>query len=59
MGDVRLEHEARCRRLLASVQVSIPQERNLSDLGREVDQREGDAEDLAFEDSSFDTVVCT
>ncbi len=30
-----------------------------SDLGRDVDQREGDAENLAFEDTSFDTVICT
>jgi ubiquinone/menaquinone biosynthesis C-methylase UbiE len=29
------------------------------DLGREVDQREGDAENLDFEDNSFDTVICT
>src|SRR5215469_1748405 len=29
-----------------------------TDLGREVDLREGDAEHLAFDDASFDTVVC-
>jgi ubiquinone/menaquinone biosynthesis C-methylase UbiE len=29
------------------------------DLGREVELREGDAHDLPFPDSSFDTVVCT
>jgi SAM-dependent methyltransferase len=30
-----------------------------ADLGRDVDLREGDAEDLPFPDGSFDTVVCT
>jgi ubiquinone/menaquinone biosynthesis C-methylase UbiE len=30
-----------------------------AELGREVDLREGDAEDLDFADASFDTVVCT
>jgi ubiquinone/menaquinone biosynthesis C-methylase UbiE len=29
------------------------------DAGRDVDLREGDAHDLAFDDGSFDTVVCT
>lgn len=30
-----------------------------ADLGRDVDLREGDAHDLAFDDGAFDTVVCT
>jgi ubiquinone/menaquinone biosynthesis C-methylase UbiE len=33
--------------------------RRADDLGRSVDLREGDAHELPFEDSSFDTVVCT
>lgn len=33
--------------------------RRAADLGQEVELREGDAHDLPFEDSSFDTVVCT
>jgi ubiquinone/menaquinone biosynthesis C-methylase UbiE len=32
--------------------------RRASDLGRDVDLREGDAEHLPFADGSFDTVVC-
>lgn len=30
-----------------------------AELGREVDLREGDAQNLPFDDASFDTVVCT
>jgi ubiquinone/menaquinone biosynthesis C-methylase UbiE/predicted ester cyclase len=33
--------------------------RRAADLGREIDMRVGDAEDLPFPDESFDTVVCT
>lgn len=33
--------------------------RRAAELGREADLRLGDAQDLPFEDSSFDTVVCT
>jgi ubiquinone/menaquinone biosynthesis C-methylase UbiE len=33
--------------------------RRAAELGREVDLRLGDAEQLEFEDGSFDTVVCT
>ena len=33
--------------------------RRAAELGREVDLRPGDAEQLEFDDSSFDTVVCT
>jgi ubiquinone/menaquinone biosynthesis C-methylase UbiE len=33
--------------------------RRAADLGRDVDLREGDAQALAFDDDSFDTVVCT
>lgn len=33
--------------------------RRAAELGREVDLREGDAEQLPFPDTSFDTVVCT
>lgn len=33
--------------------------RRALDTGRDVDLREGDAHDLAFDDGSFDTVVCT
>src|SRR5262249_58179738 len=32
--------------------------RRATDLGRDVDLREGDAEHLPFDDGSFDTVVC-
>src|SRR4029450_8481156 len=32
--------------------------RRAADLGRDVDLRQGDAEDLPFADASFDTVVC-
>ena len=32
--------------------------RRATDLGRDVDLREGDAEQLPFDDASFDTVVC-
>jgi ubiquinone/menaquinone biosynthesis C-methylase UbiE len=38
--------------------LAIARQRAL-DAGRQVDLREGDAHDLAFEDGSFDTVVCT
>jgi ubiquinone/menaquinone biosynthesis C-methylase UbiE/predicted ester cyclase len=33
--------------------------RRAEELGREIDMRVGDAEDLPFPDDSFDTVVCT
>jgi ubiquinone/menaquinone biosynthesis C-methylase UbiE/predicted ester cyclase len=33
--------------------------RRATELGREIDMRVGDAEDLPFPDESFDTVVCT
>ncbi len=33
--------------------------RRALDAGRDVDLREGDAHELAFDDGSFDTVVCT
>ena len=33
--------------------------KRVSDLGRDVDLREGDAHDLPFADASFDSVVCT
>lgn len=33
--------------------------RRAADLGREVDLQEGDAHELSFGDSAFDTVVCT
>ena len=38
--------------------LAIARQRAL-DAGRDVDLREGDAHDLAFDDGSFDTVVCT
>ena len=33
--------------------------RRAAELGREIDLRQGDAQALPFDDSSFDTVVCT
>jgi ubiquinone/menaquinone biosynthesis C-methylase UbiE len=42
---------------LSPAMLAIARQRAL-DLGREVDLGEGDAEHLAFDDASFDTVVC-
>jgi ubiquinone/menaquinone biosynthesis C-methylase UbiE len=42
---------------LSPVMLAIANQR-AKDLGRDVDLREGDAEQLAFDDASFDTVVC-
>ncbi len=42
---------------LSPAMLAIARQRAAS-LGRDVDLREGDAEDLPFDDASFDTVVC-
>jgi ubiquinone/menaquinone biosynthesis C-methylase UbiE len=42
---------------LSPAMLGIARER-AADLGRDVDFREGDAEHLPFDDSSFDTVIC-
>ena len=42
---------------LSPAMLAIARQR-ASDLGRDVDLREGDAEHLPFSDASFDTVVC-
>lgn len=43
---------------LSPAMLSIAEQR-AADLGLEADLRTGDAEQLPFEDESFDTVVCT
>jgi ubiquinone/menaquinone biosynthesis C-methylase UbiE len=52
-GDVRLTGVELSAEMLAIAQ------RRAHDLGREVDLRQGDARQLEFDNSSFDTVVCT
>jgi ubiquinone/menaquinone biosynthesis C-methylase UbiE len=42
---------------LSSAMLAIARQR-AANLGREVDLRDGDAEQLPFDDASFDTVVC-
>jgi ubiquinone/menaquinone biosynthesis C-methylase UbiE len=43
---------------LSPAMLTIARQR-ATDLGRDVDLKEGDAEHLPFDDASFDTVVCT